>query len=418
MALELTVRRIPLILTSMDADVIIIGAGAAGLFCAVEAGKRGRRVLVLEHNKTVGEKIRISGGGRCNFTNMNVTHGNYLSRNPHFCKSALARYTPKDFIALLGKHRIRHEERKWGQLFCEGSAQQIIDMLLYECKEAGVRILTRCVIDRVTKEDAVVDPAPRSLLPCPRFIISSSLGSLNSSALVIATGGLSIPTLGATPFGFQIANQFGLSVTPTRPGLVPLLFNKHDLKSFHALSGVSIDAMVTCADTIFREHILFTHRGLSGPAILQASSYLEPNGIVEINLLPEIDAVDYLLQHHASKKELRTLLEYHLPSRFVRAWEDRLGGSQAMFKYSEHALRQIAHDLAHWRINPAGTEGYGKAEVTVGGIDTDELSSKTLEARKIPGLFFIGEVVDVTGWLGGYNFQWAWSSGWAAGQVA
>ena len=388
----------------MHSDILILGAGAAGLMCAIEAGKRGRSVVVLEHNTSVGEKIRVSGGGRCNFTNTNAGPENYLSSNPEFCRSALARYTPSEFVSLVERHGIGYREKKLGQLFCDGSAQQIIDLLLKECAEAGVRIQTGIRVDEVKKEG--------------RFTIRTSGGHVESESLVVATGGLSVPKLGASDLGYRIARQFALRIVDPRPGLVPFVFNGDDWKRLHQLSGVSLDAEVSCGAVVFRENILFTHRGLSGPAILQASSYWKAGDAVTINLLPGIDVEEYLKTHRATKKELRSVLESVLPSRFVRAWLDIHGGGKPMNMLSAREIAEIAESLTRWRIVPGGVEGYSKAEVTVGGVDTSELSSKTLGVRSVPGLYFIGEVVDVTGWLGGYNFQWAWASGWAAGQDA
>jgi predicted Rossmann fold flavoprotein len=384
-------------------DAIIIGAGAAGLMCAIEAGKRGRRVLVLEHNSSAGEKILISGGGRCNFTNISVTSANYISQNPSFAKSALTQYTPLDFISMVKKYNISYHERKLGQLFCDGSAEQLIRMLLEECRMVNVEIRTDCRVKSINKQD--------------NFHIVTDNSLLKTSSLVIATGGLSIPKVGATPFGFKIAEQFGLNVISPKPGLVPLKFSSKDFEAFRDLSGVSIDAEAACDGMSFRENILLTHRGLSGPAILQISSYWNEGNPISINLLPGIDVLNVLTESHQSKKQLATILEQFLPLRFIRAWLGQHGGSKPMNQYSLSDLRTIAKDLTSWKLTPIGTEGYKKAEVTVGGIDTRELSSKTMEAKKTPGLYFIGEVVDVTGWLGGYNFQWAWSSGWAAGQA-
>jgi hypothetical protein len=372
--------------------------------CAIESGKRGRSVLVLEHNDKVGEKILISGGGRCNFTNLNADSVNFVSGNPHFCKSALSRFSASDFTALVEKHKIAYHEKKLGQLFCDGSSQQIIDMLIQECKEANVELRVGCEVTEVKRGE--------------RYQLSTSLGQFESDSLVVATGGLSIPQLGATNFAFSLARQFGLSVTKLRPGLVPLTFNPEDLRFFGRLSGISIDSVVSCGEAAFRENILFTHRGLSGPGILQASSYWEERGGLTIDLLPDEQVSDLLFAQHQTTKELTTVLDEHLPRRFAVEWCDRLGGSRPMQRYSRKDLEEIAHGLNNWTVNPSGTEGFGKAEVTVGGVDTDELSSKTMEARKVPGLYFIGECVDVTGWLGGYNFQWAWSSGWVAGQYA
>jgi predicted Rossmann fold flavoprotein len=388
----------------MNYNVIVIGAGAAGLMCAIEAGKRGRSVLVLEHNERIGEKILISGGGRCNFTNLSIGPSNFISQNPHFCKSALARFSATDFIALVEKHNIAYHEKKLGQLFCDGSSKQIVDMLRAESEHANVRIQNGCDIQEVRKGE--------------RFDLTTSQGNFGCDAIVIASGGLSIPQLGATNFAFTLAQQFGIRSTKLTPGLVPLTFKPDDLRFFGSLAGISIDAAVSCGQAAFRENILFTHRGLSGPGILQASSYREEDDKLTIDLLPGEEGTDFLLAHHQTTKELATVLDQHLPRRFVLEWCEHLGGSKPMQRYARRELEEIAHGLHHWEILPSGTEGFGKAEVTVGGIDTDELSSKTMESRRVPGLFFIGECVDVTGWLGGYNFQWAWSSGWVAGQYA
>jgi len=388
----------------MYADVIIIGAGAAGLMCAIEAGKRGRSVLVLDHNKKIGEKIRISGGGRCNFTNRNVNPSNFISRNPHFCKSALARYTPTDFISLIEKYGIQYHERDHGQLFCGGSAEQIIQMLMDECRKANVEIQTGVSITKIEKQNS--------------FNLVTDTSRLVTSSLVIATGGLSIPKMGASNFGLKIADQFGINNITPRPGLVPLTFHSMDFEGFKDLSGISIDAEVRCNKISFREKMLLTHRGLSGPSILQISSCWNPGDLIVVNLLPGIDFLSVLNENHQSKKQLATILEQFLPARFVKVWLVQYGGSKPLNQYSSSELKELSRHLSDWQILPSGTEGFAKAEVTVGGIDTDELSSKTMEAKKEPGLYFIGEVVDVTGWLGGYNFQWAWSSGWAAGQVA
>jgi hypothetical protein len=389
---------------TMNYDVVIIGAGAAGLMCAIEAGKRGRSVLLLEHNAKIGEKIRISGGGRCNFTNLRADHANYLSANEHFCKSALARYPTGEFIALVEKHGIAYHEKTLGQLFCNESARQIIDMLLKECTEAGVTIETECAVQEVRRGE--------------KFELETAKGQFVSDSLVIATGGLSIPQLGATNFAYALAAQFGLNITPLRPGLVPLTFEAEDLRFFRSLSGVSLDAVVRCKGAEFREQILFTHRGLSGPAILQISSYWREGEAIILNALPDIDALDFLTSNHQTGREIVAVLDRYLPHRFVRGWFERSGGSRPMNRYSKKELDQIARSLHAWELVPTGTEGFGKAEVTTGGIDTDELSSKTMEAKKVAGLFFVGECVDVTGWLGGYNFQWAWASGWVAGQFA
>ena len=372
--------------------------------CAIEAGKRGRSVLVLERNGTVGEKIRISGGGRCNFTNSEAEHSNYLSKNPHFCKSALARFTPEDFIDLVIKHRILFHEKKLGQLFCDESAQQIIDMLKEECAGANVTVNVGCTVDDVSNAET--------------FRLKTSTGEYESGSLVIATGGLSIPQLGATNFAFALARQFNLKLTKLKPGLVPLTFKPEDLPFFGTLAGISLDATVTCGEIAFRESILFTHRGLSGPGILQASSYWEEGSNIIVDLLPEKDIEALLVENAQTRKELSSVLDQHLPRRLAVEWCERQGGSKPLHQYSQKELERIAYGLKHWVITPSGTEGFGKAEVTVGGIDTDELSSKTMQALKVKGLYFVGECIDVTGWLGGFNFQWAWSSGWVAGQYA
>jgi predicted Rossmann fold flavoprotein len=388
---------------TMKTDVIIVGAGAAGLMCAIEAGKRGRSVLVLDHNRKIGEKIRISGGGRCNFTNRTVTPVQYISCNPHFSTSALARFTPANFIALIERYGIRYHERDHGQLFCDDSAEQLIRMLLEECRLANVEIRTNCHIQRIERS-------------C-NFSIVTDTSSFESLSLVIATGGISIPKLGATPFGLKVAEQFGIRSIPPKPGLVPLTFHAKDFHPFHTLSGVSLDAEVACGNISFREKILFTHRGVSGPAILQISSYWNPGDSISINLLPGIKILDILETHRQSKKHLATVLEQFLPASFLKVWFSQNGTSKPMNQYVLAELISVSVSLANWNLTPAGTAGYEKAEVTIGGIDTRELSSKTMETKKVPGLYFIGEVVDVTGWLGGYNFQWAWASGWAAGQV-
>jgi len=383
-------------------DVIVIGGGAAGLFCAIEAGKRGRRVLVLEHADRVGKKIAISGGGRCNFTNIYSKPENFTSSNPHFCKSALARYTPVDFIALVEKHGIAYHEKKLGQLFCDGSSQQIIDLLLRECSDAGVEIRYRSEVLEVQKSDT--------------FALETNQGSLTSDSLVIASGGLSIAPLGATDFGYRVARQFGLQIEDPRPGLVPFTLTSQMLERWARLAGVSVDALVAHDGQQFRENILFTHRGLSGPGILQISSYWKPGEPVSINLLPDKDALDMLAQNQTSEIELVNLLSRHLPRRFAEVWCEIFAASKPLRQYNHNELEDIARRLHDMRVTPSGTEGFKKAEVTVGGVSTAELSSRTMEARRVSGLYFIGEVVDVTGQLGGYNFQWAWASGYAAGQ--
>jgi len=388
--------------SEMKKDVIIIGGGAAGLFCAIEAGKRGRQVLVLEHAGQVGKKIAISGGGRCNFTNLNTSAANYISANPHFAKSALARYTPADFLSLVEKYRIPYHEKKLGQLFCDGSARQIINLLLAECREAGVEIRCSCRVRRVERHDG--------------FQVDTDQGSFHAASLVIATGGLSIPPLGATDFGYRIARQFKLQIAETKPALVPLALPSETQKRLADLSGVSLDAVASCRGAEFRENILITHRGLSGPAILQISSYWQPGDAVNLDLLPQSDAREIFQTHRHSETELTNLLAQWWPRRFAQAWCKLYAPSRPLKQYSETELEVLARQLHQWQITPAGTEGYKKAEVTAGGVSTDELSSRTMEARRVPGLYFIGEVVDVTGHLGGYNFQWAWASGYAAGQ--
>jgi len=386
---------------------VVIGGGAAGLFCAIEAGRRGRRVLVLEHSDLVGKKIAISGGGRCNFTNIYTTPENFTSANPHFCKSALARYTPADFISLVEKHGIAYHEKKLGQLFCDGSSQQIIDLLLRECAAAGVEIRCGCQVHEVKK-----DPNAGS------FSVRTSQGTFGSSSLVIATGGLSIAPLGATDFGYRIARQFGLKIEEPRPGLVPLALTSQMLKQLAKLSGVSLEALVSCAGKDapkFRENILITHRGLSGPAILQISSYWQRGTPISINLLPDEDVYELLKSNQGSGIELANLLARWLPKRFAQAWCELYAASKPLKQYGAAELRDLAQKLHSMQITPAGTEGFKKAEVTAGGVATTELSSQTMGAKRVPGLFFIGEVVDVTGQLGGHNFQWAWASGYAAG---
>ena len=386
----------------MKKDVIIIGGGAAGLMCAIEAGKRGRRVLLLEHAERIGKKIAISGGGRCNFTNIYTGPENFLSANPNFCKSALARYAPADFISLVEKHRIGYHEKKLGQLFCDGSSREIIGMLLAECEAARVELRLNCRIGEVSKDAS--------------FKIETSEGRFEAASVVIATGGLSVPPIGATDFGYRIARRFGLRIRETRPALVPLTFAGNKLEDLKALSGISLDALVKCRAAEFRENILLTHRGLSGPAILQIYSYWKPGDVIHINLLPEIEAREIFLANHQSQLELDNQLAQFLPRRFARAWCELFAPSKPLHRYAPRELEAISRKLHDWQLAPDGSEGYRKAEVTLGGVDTAELSSQTMESRRVPGLYFIGEVVDVTGQLGGYNFQWAWASGFAAGQ--
>ncbi|HYH86751.1 MAG TPA: NAD(P)/FAD-dependent oxidoreductase, partial [Pyrinomonadaceae bacterium] len=374
----------------------------AGLMCAVEAGRRGRSVLVIEHNERVGRKIEISGGGRCNFTNTNTAPGNFLSANPHFAKSALARYAPADFVALVERHRIAYHEKKLGQLFCDSGSRQIIEMLLRECEAARVRVHTSCRVLEIQR-DAL-------------FVLKTSRETFESESVVVATGGLSIPKLGATDFGYRIARQFGLKIIQPTPALVPLTLAARDLASLKELSGVSVPSVVRCGGAEFAENFLVTHRGLSGPAILQISSYWSRGETLIVDLLPGIDALDLFDSKRESGVELATLLGHHLPRRFAQVWCEMYAPSKPLKNFSDAELERVAKHLHEWSIEPAGTEGFQKAEVTKGGVDTSELSSKTLEARRVPGLYFIGEVVDVTGHLGGYNFQWAWASGYAAGQ--
>ena len=386
-------------------NVIIIGGGAAGLFCAITAAQRGRRVLVLEHAERVGKKIAISGGGRCNFTNLYSNPEAFLSANPHFCKSALARYTPSDFIALVERHGIAYHEKKLGQLFCDGSSQQIIDMLLHECEAAGAEV--RCGVEVVK-----IDKLPDEL-----FDVETTNGSHRCSSLVIATGGISIPPLGATDFGYRIAEQFGLQLEEPRPALVPLTLPAGIQKRLTPLSGVSVDVLVSCNGNDFRENMLITHRGLSGPAILQISSYWQPGQSLTINLLPEHDSLELLREERGSEIELANFLARYLPKRFARAWCDLFALSKPLKQYDLIELKRIAEQLQRLTITPAGTEGFKKAEVTAGGVSTSELSSQTMESKRVGGLYFIGEVVDVTGHLGGHNFQWAWASAFAAGNA-
>jgi predicted Rossmann fold flavoprotein len=385
-------------------DVIVMGGGAAGLMCAFTAGRRGRRVALLEHNARVGLKIAISGGGRCNFTNLLAAPENYLSGQPRFCASALARYRPEDFIALVEKHRIPFHEKKLGQLFCDFSSRQIIDLLLAECAIAEVEVHCGCRVASIEKTE--------------RFSLGTSRGSMECDSLVIATGGLSLPRLGASDFGYRIAEQFGIRLTETRPGLVPLVFCDEERALFAPLSGVSLLVMARANGVSFTEAMLITHRGLSGPAILQISTYWRPGEEVLLDLLPQHPGADWLLAQRETKITVQDLLTREWPARFAAVWSGRYAPPTALQQTRTAELNQLARLVHRWPVRPAGSEGYGKAEVTAGGVDTSELSSKTMESRRIPGLHFIGEVVDVTGWLGGYNFQWAWASGHAAGEVA
>lgn len=386
-------------------DVIIIGAGAAGLMCAIEAGKRGRRVWLIDHMEKIAEKIRISGGGRCNFTNIHASSDCFLSQNPHFCKSALKRYTAQDFIALVQKHGIPFHEKKLGQLFCDDSSSQIINMLLSETRGAGVRLDTKTqVLD--------IETSPGG------YMVRTNKGDQSCATLVIATGGLSIPKIGATNFGYETAKKFGLNVTQLQAGLVPLTFDGPLLERCKALSGLSVEASVRCGKKVFDEGLLFTHRGLSGPSILQISSYWQPGKEIVVNLAPQVDALAFLKDRKQAqpKQHVNNVLSDILPRRLAQSICDGLGINGALADLSNAKLATIAGAVNEWHVMPTGTEGYRTAEVTLGGVDTDELSSQTMESRKNPGLFFIGEVVDVTGHLGGFNFQWAWASGYVAGQ--
>ncbi len=389
-------------------QVIIIGAGAAGLMCAIEAGKRGRSVVVLDQARQPGRKILMSGGGRCNFTNYEVSADHYLSHNRHFCKSALSRFNQWDFLALVQAYKIPFHERDHGQLFCDHSARDILDMLLAENRKAGTTLKLKRQINHIHRRDD------------GRFSVKTSGGDLLCESLVIATGGLSIPTMGSSPFGYQVAEQFGINVWPTRAGLVPLTLQPTDRARLAALSGIAIDSVVSHPRASFRENLLFTHRGLSGPAILQISSYWQAGETIEIDLLPELNLLDALkqAQRDQPQRQLKTFLAHHLPRRLIATFIDETLANQALADTSHTHFKEITTRLQQWQLKPNGTEGYRTAEVTTGGVDCDAISSKTLEAKAVTGLYFIGEVLDVTGWLGGYNFQWAWSSGWCAGQYA
>ncbi|MDH4469352.1 MAG: NAD(P)/FAD-dependent oxidoreductase [Verrucomicrobiae bacterium] len=383
-------------------DVIVIGGGAAGLFCASQAASKGLRVTLLEHNDRIGKKIEISGGGRCNFTNIHASAENYLSENPNFCKSALARYSPWDFISLVEKYKISYYEKKRGQQFCTGSSREIIKLLLDECLAHQVSLWTSCAVHEVSKTT--------------HFHVNTSQGIFTSSSLVIATGGLSFEKLGATDFGYRIAKQFGLSITPLRPALVPLTFESSDAAFCSNLAGVSLPVRVGHEEMNFEESLIFTHRGISGPAILQISSYWSREKELFFNLIPEEEKRTCLENERSSSALLSNLLSRYLPKRFAEAWSERHGFSKPTHQYSDREFRELLSLLHQWPLKLSGTEGYPKAEVTRGGVSTSELSSKTMEAHRVAGLFFIGEVVDVTGWLGGYNFQWAWASAHAAAQ--
>jgi len=393
----------------VHSEVIIIGAGAAGMMCAAQAGFRGRRVLLIEHTDKLGERIRISGGGRCNFTNRDVGAQNFLSQNPHFCRSALARYSSRDFVALVERYGIAYEEREHGQLFCLDSAKQIIDMLKRECDAAQVQWVMPCQVKQVSRDEE-------------RFKLATTQGEFTCESLVIACGGLAAPKIGATPFGYQIAEQFRIPVVPPKPALVPLALAPETLEKLEPLSGVSIDTATRVANAkpSFHEHMLITHRGLSGPAILQISSYWQMQDRKQplaIDLLPDTDSTAWLAEYRHGNSTLEHLLAQKLPRRFAQAWCALHGWNKLLAEYSNRDFETITRAVQGWTLMPAGTLGYNKAEVTLGGVDTRALSSKTMQAEAVQGLFFIGEVVDVTGWLGGYNFQWAWSSGWVAGQA-
>jgi predicted Rossmann fold flavoprotein len=385
-------------------DIIILGAGAAGLMCAVTAGRRGRSVLLIEQARNPGEKIRISGGGRCNFTNLYTGPANFLSGNPRFCHSALNGFTQHDFIALVDRYRIAWHEKTRGQLFCDGSSRQIIDMLLEECRAAKAQLRLGTRISDVSKDES-------------GFVVTTDQGVFRGASLVIATGGPSIPKMGASGFGYKTAQQFGLNIVPPRAGLVPLTFDQALLAQFGDLTGLSVEAVVSCGKTSFDEALLFTHRGLSGPAILQISSYWREGHDIVVDMAPGIDVLAALksARRDRPKQELATVLGEWLPRRLAQKTADGIAGPDRLADFSDKRLLDVVAAVKAWRVKPNGTEGYRTAEVTLGGVDTKELSSKTFESTSVPGLYFIGEVVDVTGHLGGFNFQWAWSSGYAAG---
>ena len=385
-------------------DVIVIGAGAAGMLCAGLAGQRGKRVLLIDHYHKLGEKIRISGGGRCNFTNIHTKPENFLSQNPHFCRSALARYTPQDFIKLVEKHDIKYHEKTLGQLFCDDSATEIIRMLKTECDRGQVKWRMPCAVNGVVREGDA-------------FQVHTEQGTISSFSLVIATGGLSVPKIGATPFGYKIAEQFGLTVVPPRPALVPLSFDPQTLERYGDLSGISLDAEVSCNRGHFREALLLTHRGISGPAILQISSYWQDGPAknpVHINLLANPAQAQWLREQRSSRAQFNNVLAEIFPKRFAQQWSEAHALIKPNKQFTDRAYEEAVAALEDWQVKPSGTLGYNKAEVTLGGVDTHRLSSKTMEASTVKGLYFIGEVVDVTGHLGGFNFQWAWASAYAA----
>ena len=391
----------------VDWDVIVIGAGAAGLMAAIAAGRRGRRVLVLDHANKVGKKILMSGGGHCNFTNTGTTPAQYLSANPHFCKSALARYTPQDFIDLVDAHGIAWHEKELGQLFCDGSSKQIVQLLLDEAAGAGVQVRTHCAVQ-----------LPRRVND--GFVLDTAIGRLHGAALIVATGGLSIPSMGATGFGYEIARQFGHGLLPTRAGLVPLTLSGKHQERLDALSGVALDVEAACNGAFFRNRMLITHRGISGPAILQISSYWQPGDDLRLDLLPGRDALAWLQAQQTERPatELKNVLAELMPRRFAQRLCEVWLANRPMKQFTPAQLHDTAALLQAWPLVASGTEGYRTAEVTLGGVDTDGVSSRTMESKQVPGLYFVGEVLDVTGWLGGYNFQWAWASGMAAGEAA
>lgn len=389
-------------------DVIIIGAGAAGLMCAIEAGKRGRKVTVIEGSNKPGKKILMSGGGRCNFTNYHIEPEKYISQNPHFCKSALSQYTQWDFIALVEKHGIEYYEKTLGQLFCVHKSRDILAMLLKECELVGVKIVRQTKVEQLKQ---VKDH---------HFTVKTQDTTYHTESVIIASGGLSIPTLGSSPFGYQMAEQFGLSVVKTRAGLVPFTLAKKQLARYQDLPGVALPVSISNQQTQFKEGMLFTHKGLSGPSVLQISSYWQPGESININMFPDVDLEQLLIQRQKESPDrlLKTELGNHLPKKLVQVLLNPTYAERKLKQLAPHDIQAIVADLCDWRVYPNGTEGYKTAEVTLGGVNVDQLSSKTMECHSVKGLYFVGEVVDVTGWLGGYNFQWAWSSGWVAGQYA
>ena len=390
----------------IQTDVVIVGAGAAGLMCAIEAGKRGRRVIVLDHANKPGKKILMSGGGRCNFTNYSIEAENFISANPHFCKSALSRFSQWDFLGLINQYKILFHERSHGQLFCNDSAKDILNMLLAECEKAGVTIQLNCKIQGIIKHTD------------NNFQVNSEQQRIQCQSLVIATGGLSIPKMGATAFGYQLAEQFAIAMIPVKAALVPFTLQEDDKQKYSTLSGIAVECQVTSENQEFKENVLFTHRGLSGPAILQVSSYWQAGEGLTINFLPDLDVAQILRQKRADKvkNQLKNILAEYLPKRLVEALIDKKHWAMSIQDISNQGVEAIAQAIHCWKIKPNGTEGYRTAEVTLGGVDCATISSKTMQSNQVAGLYFIGEVLDVTGWLGGYNFQWAWSSGWCAGQ--